>query len=63
VDERLDLRDALDAMPAAERDLVDQYFIQGRSQSQLAAEHGVSQMSISRRLARSVDRLRSVVAT
>lgn len=58
VEDRATLRPLLARLPARERTIVALRFIRGMSQSQIAAEVGVSQMHVSRLLARSLAVLR-----
>ncbi|HST39269.1 MAG TPA: SigB/SigF/SigG family RNA polymerase sigma factor [Conexibacter sp.] len=51
---------ALDALPAREREILWLRFHEDRTQSEIAAQLGVSQMQISRLLRRTVERLRTV---
>jgi RNA polymerase sigma-B factor len=58
VEDRATLRPLLAQLPARERTILALRFIRGMSQSQIAAEVGVSQMHVSRLLARSLGVLR-----
>ena len=58
VEDRATLRPLLARLPARERTILALRFIRGMSQSQIAAEVGVSQMHVSRLLARSLGVLR-----
>jgi RNA polymerase sigma-B factor len=58
VEQRATLRPLLARLPARERKILALRFIRGLSQSQIAAEVGVSQMHVSRLLARSLSTLR-----
>jgi RNA polymerase sigma-B factor len=58
VEDRATLRPLLARLPARERTILALRFIRGLSQSQIAAEVGVSQMHVSRLLARSLAFLR-----
>lgn len=58
VEDRATLRPLLARLPARERTILALRFIRGMSQSQIAAEVGVSQMHVSRLLARSLAVLR-----
>ena len=58
VEQRATLRPLLTRLPARERRILALRFIRGMSQSQIAAEVGVSQMHVSRLLARSLSTLR-----
>jgi RNA polymerase sigma-B factor len=58
VEQRATLRPLLARLPARERQILALRFIRGMSQSQIAAEIGVSQMHVSRLLARSLATLR-----
>ena len=67
VDERLELVEyreaiagALDALPERERLILWLRFARDQTQSQIAAQLGVSQMQVSRLLRRTIDRLRAV---
>lgn len=59
VENRETLRPLLDRLPARERAILALRFGRGMSQSQIAAEVGVSQMHVSRLLARSLATLRA----
>jgi len=48
-------------LPAHDRQLIDQYFLQGHSQQEIADSLGVSQMHVSRMLSRILRRLRARV--
>lgn len=58
VEYRESLRPLLDALPARERQIVILRFFHTMTQSQIAAEIGISQMHVSRLLARSLTQLR-----
>jgi RNA polymerase sigma-B factor len=58
VEDRVTLRPLLARLPARERSILALRFVRGMSQSQIAAEIGVSQMHVSRLLARSLASLR-----
>lgn len=58
VDEREALRPLLDALPDRERRIIQLRFFEHRTQSQIAAELGISQMHVSRLLARTLATLR-----
>jgi RNA polymerase sigma-B factor len=58
VEDRATLRPLLARLPARERTILALRFIRGMSQSQIAAEVGVSQMHVSRLLTRSLGALR-----
>lgn len=58
VEQRVTLRPLLARLPARERRILALRFVRGMSQSQIAAEVGVSQMHVSRLLARSLATLR-----
>ncbi|HEX3510000.1 MAG TPA: SigB/SigF/SigG family RNA polymerase sigma factor [Solirubrobacteraceae bacterium] len=53
----------LDQIPQRERQILRMRFIEGLTQTQIAAEVGVSQMQVSRLLRRSLDQLRALTAT
>jgi RNA polymerase sigma-B factor len=57
-EDRLMLRAALAELPPRERDIVKMRFIDELTQSQIAAKIGVSQMQVSRLLAKTLERLR-----
>jgi RNA polymerase sigma-B factor len=50
-----------EGLSEGDRSLLDEYFFQGRTQQQIAEAHGVSQMHVSRSLARVLRRLRARV--
>ena len=50
--------EALEALPEDQRELLTRHFLQGRSTVQMAAEQGVSQPTISRRMAEALEGLR-----
>lgn len=58
VEQRVTLRPLLARLPARERRILALRFVRGMSQSQIAAEVGLSQMHVSRLLARSLATLR-----
>jgi RNA polymerase sigma-B factor len=58
VEQRVTLRPLLARLPARERRILALRFVRGMSQSQIAAEVGVSQMHVSRLLTRSLATLR-----
>lgn len=60
--ERIDLRRALDELDDDDRDLVIMYFFEERTQTEIAAAIGVSQMQVSRLLSSITRRLRSRIA-
>lgn len=55
---RTALRQAMEVLPDEDRDLLERYFLDERTQADLAAELGCSQMQISRQLNSSIRRLR-----
>ena len=59
IDDRLSIGSLIDAMPPRERRILTMRFYDEMSQSQIAAEVGVSQMQISRLLKQSLTRLRA----
>ncbi len=62
VEDRAVLRPLLEALPARERRILALRFVRGMSQSQIAAEVGISQMHVSRLLARTLAQLRDRLA-
>jgi RNA polymerase sigma-B factor len=58
VEDRETLRPLLAALPARERQILSLRFFRGMTQSQIAAEIGISQMHVSRLLARTLSQLR-----
>jgi len=62
VEDRATLRPLLARLPTRERTILALRFIRGMSQSQIAAEVGVSQMHVSRLLTRSLGQLREALA-
>ena len=62
VEDRATLRPLLARLPTRERKILALRFIRGMSQSQIAAEVGVSQMHVSRLLTRSLGQLREALA-
>jgi RNA polymerase sigma-B factor len=58
IENRVTLGPALAGLPARERRILALRFVRGMSQSQIAAEVGISQMHVSRLLARSLAALR-----
>lgn len=58
IDDRESLRPLLEALPARERAIITMRFVRGMSQSAIAEELGISQMHVSRLLARSLHELR-----
>lgn len=63
VDNRESLRPLLAKLPARERRIIALRFVRGMSQSQIAAEVGLSQMHVSRLLSRTLATLRSELET
>lgn len=61
VEYRETLRPLLDALPARERQIIILRFFHNKTQSQIAEEVGVSQMHVSRLLAKSLATLRSAI--
>lgn len=61
VESRADLRPALAQLTQRQREVIVQRFVYDRSQTQIAAELGVSQMQVSRLLARSTRELREML--
>jgi len=61
VEQRMIVSQLLDSLPARERDIVVLRFYDGLTQSEIANRFGVSQMQVSRILARTLDRLRAGV--
>jgi RNA polymerase sigma-B factor len=58
-EDRMVLISAFRELPATDRALVEQYYFRGMSQSAIAENTGVSQMQVSRLLAKAVGRLRA----
>jgi RNA polymerase sigma-B factor len=56
------VRDLLTALPHLERDIVHAYYLEGRTQADIARQLGRSQMFVSRHLERSLEILRTQVA-
>jgi RNA polymerase sigma-B factor len=61
-EDRADLRPALAKLPPRERSIVAMRFFEGLTQTQIAERVGLSQMQVSRLLARSLERLRTVLS-
>jgi RNA polymerase sigma-B factor len=61
VEQRMIVSQLLDSLPPRERDIVVLRFYDGLTQSEIADRFGVSQMQVSRILARTLDRLRAGV--
>jgi RNA polymerase sigma-B factor len=61
VEQRMIVSQLLDSLPERERDIVVLRFYDGLTQSEIADRFGVSQMQVSRILARTLDRLRAGV--
>lgn len=59
VEQRMIVSQLLDSLPPRERDIVVLRFYDGLTQSEIADRFGVSQMQVSRILARTLDRLRA----
>ncbi len=59
VEQRMIVSQLLESLPDRERDIVVLRFYDGLTQSEIADRFGVSQMQISRILARTLDRLRA----
>ena len=53
--------DALEELPEAQRDLIVQYFLEGKTQTSLAQEAGVTQSAVARRVERAVKELRATL--
>lgn len=62
VDDRLVLGPALQTLPAREQSILRMRFVDGLTQSEIAAEVGVSQMHVSRLLTSSLEKLRERIA-
>ena len=58
-EDRVVLRECLETLPARERMIIHLRFDRGLLQSQIAATLGISQMHVSRLIARALDRLRA----
>jgi RNA polymerase sigma-B factor len=58
VEERMEISRLLRVLPPRERSIVHMRFFEGRTQSEIAGRLGISQMHVSRLLARSIDALR-----
>jgi RNA polymerase sigma-B factor len=58
-EDRMVLVNAFKELPATDRELVEQYYFRGMSQAAIAETTGVSQMQVSRLLAKAVGRLRA----
>lgn len=58
----LDLRDGLATLDPNERLLIERVYFQGRRQREVARELGVSQMQVSRMVARTINKLRGCMA-
>jgi RNA polymerase sigma-B factor len=58
-EDRADLRPALAKLPPRERTILALRFFEGLTQTQIAARVGLSQMQVSRLLARSLERIRA----
>ncbi len=58
VEERIEISRLLRVLPQRERSIVHMRFFEGRTQSEIATRLGISQMHVSRLLARSIDALR-----
>jgi len=63
VERRVEIEDLLDALPDRERHIVLLRYFDGLTQSEIANEVGISQMHVSRLLTRSLEALRSRVAS
>jgi RNA polymerase sigma-B factor len=61
--DRQAVRQLMKSVSADDRKLLDEYFLQSRTQQEIADARGVSQMHVSRALARILRRLRAVAAT
>jgi RNA polymerase sigma-B factor len=61
VEQRMIVSQLLESLPPRERNIVVLRFYDGLTQSEIADRFGVSQMQISRILARTLDRLRAGV--
>ena len=57
IEDRIFLRECRNRLCEAERQILDEYFVEGRSLRQLATKHGVSAPAISKRLGRIVTKL------
>ncbi|MGH8962840.1 MAG: SigB/SigF/SigG family RNA polymerase sigma factor [Jatrophihabitantaceae bacterium] len=60
---RADLRPAIATLPRQQREILVLRFVHGQSQTQIAAALGVSQMQVSRLLARALRQLRETLTT
>ncbi|AZG47590.1 SigB/SigF/SigG family RNA polymerase sigma factor [Gordonia insulae] len=63
IDEIVTLRPALDHLPERERRIITLRFFHAMSQSEIAAEVGISQMHVSRLLTRTLSQLRDELTT
>jgi RNA polymerase sigma-B factor len=61
VEHRLTIGPLLDSLPERERFILRMRFFEGRTQSEIARELGISQMHVSRLIARSLRQLRGLV--
>ncbi len=57
----LDVRDALDALPMGNREVLDRFFRQGQSYRQISDELGIAQGTVASRISRSLERLRGLL--
>jgi len=60
IEHRVALSPLISQLPPRERTILHLRFFEGRTQSEIATELGISQMHVSRLLARSLARLRSI---
>lgn len=63
IDDFVSLRPALDNLPQRERDILSLRFFQSMSQSEIAVRLGISQMHVSRLLARTLAQLRAEITS
>ena len=63
IDQRIELQEMLEILPERERTIVILRFFDGLTQSEIASRIGMSQMHVSRLLKRSLDVLRSGIAS
>ncbi|MCA2219039.1 sigma-70 family RNA polymerase sigma factor [Jidongwangia harbinensis] len=61
--DRVTVRDAIETLPARARYVVHRYYFEHRTQDQIAAELGTSQMTVSRVLAHALAQLRTRLST
>jgi RNA polymerase sigma factor (sigma-70 family) len=62
LDDRIDVRDAVDKLTLLQQELIYDYYVLGKSQVQIADERGVSQVAVHKVLNRAMEQLRVMLS-